>query len=511
MAEDDLRVRRDIWALQPTAAEPWHPIVDAYERAVAVMQEDGAVPPKHWGWQAAIHGIPGGSNDPRLEQCQHGTWYFLPWHRIYLANFEQALREVIETLPDVSDEVKATWALPYWNYHRPGADSIPHPFRARTRGNRRNFLFDPRPGGMPLSPGSLDTSSWLDVPLPFSGPLDGPFSTVTFGGEQTGFLHEARGGGTGHLEFAPHNSVHGQIGGNMGDPATAGIDPLFWLHHANIDRLWEVWRTTPAGLGRDETSAAYLDLEFPFLETDGQTTSPWTARQVVETAGLGYAYEDLSKPGARFVNGVPVPEAPEPEPGRGPGPFEEGVVVPEPSEPPVPPEGEGAPPRPLPLPEPRQVQRIGALDRTLRLRDGEESRIEIPLEEAPVRAFEEGVADEAAAAEPPTRYFVRVDHFSVRGTSNRMYELYLDPDGEGTEVPRFVAVLSPFGAQRAEGADAEHGLSFTFEVTRIVEDLARRGAWNPELARVSLRLDGEPTEESPAPDVSIGSIDLFAG
>ena len=48
--------------------------------------------------------------------------------------------------------------------------------------------------------------------------------------------------------------VHVLVGGSdpnsnlpglMSDPDTAGLDPIFWLHHANIDRLWEVWRQNP--------------------------------------------------------------------------------------------------------------------------------------------------------------------------------------------------------------------------------------------------------------------------
>jgi tyrosinase len=31
----------------------------------------------------------------------------------------------------------------------------------------------------------------------------------------------------------------------MTDPDTAALDPIFWLHHANIDRLWETWRLQP--------------------------------------------------------------------------------------------------------------------------------------------------------------------------------------------------------------------------------------------------------------------------
>jgi tyrosinase len=52
------------------------------------------------------------------------------------------------------------------------------------------------------------------------------------------------------LEGLPHNKVHNFIGG-VGplDPGPYGymtnflspVDPVFFLHHANIDRLWDVW------------------------------------------------------------------------------------------------------------------------------------------------------------------------------------------------------------------------------------------------------------------------------
>ena len=523
------RVRRDIWRLQPTAAEPWHPIVDAYERAIGVMKAPNAVPPLDWQWQAAIHGIVGTSPDPRLDQCQHGTYFFLPWHRIYLATFEQALIAIIQDLPGVTDETKQTWALPYWDYHRPGTDSIPVPFRVPMRGNRTNHLFDgQRTGGMPLPRTALDTSRWLDVPRPFSAPPDGnPGSSVSFGGERTGFVHDA-GVGTGMIEFAPHNAVHSRIGGKMGDPDTAGLDPIFWLHHANVDRLWEVWRRN-IGAGLDESSPGYFAQQFPFLDLGGQTTTQWTAGDVVETAPLGYAYEDLSKPAPVFVNGVPVPPAPVPPPAPpvpappgpggpgGPGddaepPFgEEGVPMPEHT-----PEPERAP-EPVPLPAPRDVERIGALTETLQLRGGETRTIDLQLDEAPVRRFEEGFegADDAEGGarglEPPTRYFLRVADLTMQRDSSRVYELYLDPDGAGPVEPRFVAELPTFGLKRSEDPDAEHGLSFTFEVTELVEDLARAGAWNPAVAHLSLRLEGDATEREPDPEISIGSLDLFAG
>ena len=50
----------------------------------------------------------------------------------------------------------------------------------------------------------------------------------------------------GLAEQEPHNWVHVDVGGDFGEmrsPATAGRDPIFWLHHANIDRIWEMWRS----------------------------------------------------------------------------------------------------------------------------------------------------------------------------------------------------------------------------------------------------------------------------
>ena len=48
--------------------------------------------------------------------------------------------------------------------------------------------------------------------------------------------------GSGQLESGPHAHIHSEfIKGNMECPATAALDPIFWVHHANIDRLWSMW------------------------------------------------------------------------------------------------------------------------------------------------------------------------------------------------------------------------------------------------------------------------------
>jgi tyrosinase len=47
---------------------------------------------------------------------------------------------------------------------------------------------------------------------------------------------------------AIHGAVHVWVGGNMGYIPTAPSDPIFWMHHANVDRLWWQWQQAHPGL-----------------------------------------------------------------------------------------------------------------------------------------------------------------------------------------------------------------------------------------------------------------------
>ena len=62
-----------------------------------------------------------------------------------------------------------------------------------------------------------------------------------------------------------HNRVHRWVGGSM-QPASSPNDPVFWLHHCNVDRLWAQWQRehpaeqyhpqgTPATPGRPGTTS----------------------------------------------------------------------------------------------------------------------------------------------------------------------------------------------------------------------------------------------------------------
>jgi Common central domain of tyrosinase len=73
--------------------DAWDPILLGFACAVGEMQRRDADDPTSWAFQAAIHGT---SRRPLdgvdWNQCQHASWYFLPWHCLYLFFLERIVR-----------------------------------------------------------------------------------------------------------------------------------------------------------------------------------------------------------------------------------------------------------------------------------------------------------------------------------------------------------------------------------------------------------------------------------
>jgi Common central domain of tyrosinase len=149
-------VRRDIWAVERDADDsPWDPYTLAYARAVGVMRRRAPDDPTSWSYQAAMHGTYRQPADPLWNGCQHGSWFFLPWHRIYIWYFEQIVRSVV-----IENAGPDDWALPYWNYTDgpPGSAALPPGFRAQAlfRGDRSTSRI--RTACSSLSPTTTSTS-----------------------------------------------------------------------------------------------------------------------------------------------------------------------------------------------------------------------------------------------------------------------------------------------------------------------------------------------------------------
>ena len=77
-----------------------------------------------------------------------------------------------------------------------------------------------------------------------------------------------------------HNSGHVWVGGTMGMISTAPSDPIFWMHHAEIDRIWAEWQASNAG-------------QYPSLSGASAVMDPWTETEVdtrnITALGYGYA------------------------------------------------------------------------------------------------------------------------------------------------------------------------------------------------------------------------------
>ena len=122
------RLRHNIWNLG-TPQNPWHPITLTYALGVRAMQQLPVADPRSWAYQSAIHGtyLTGRPSGAPWNQCQHATWFFVPWHRMYLFQFENILRSL---LPAADQD---SWALPFWDYSSgsPG-NALPTAFRVGT-------------------------------------------------------------------------------------------------------------------------------------------------------------------------------------------------------------------------------------------------------------------------------------------------------------------------------------------------------------------------------------------
>ncbi|MBV9016027.1 MAG: tyrosinase family protein [Alphaproteobacteria bacterium] len=317
------RTRQDVWKL----GEGWSDPLIWYARGVRALQARPIADRTSWRFLGAMHGIdtqlwtafgylaagealpPPSDRNTFWQQCQHQSWYFLPWHRGYVAAFEAIIRAAIAPLGGPAD-----WALPYWNYNDTApanAGRIPPAFQeARLPDGTPNPLRVDRrygedgQGNVQLTPQDIDLRALLQPR--FAGANAG--GSPGFGGPKTIFSHQ--GSTSGRLENQPHNIVHSIVGGQdpndpntlglMGDPDTAALDPIFWIHHSNIDRLWEVWLKR-ANANANPTDAAWLTgpatRGFVVPSPNGEAV-PYAAKDMLDTTApkLDYVYEDVSDP-----------------------------------------------------------------------------------------------------------------------------------------------------------------------------------------------------------------------
>jgi len=330
-----VRIRQNINNLSTS-----DPIVVYYGKAIDAMRAKPISDPLSWRYQAAIHDYPYpddtydqrriNPNDPstvgrdpfatdgetlpadRLtywRQCQHNTWFFLPWHRMYLHHFEKIVLNQVVQLGGPKD-----WALPYWKWDATDGDGrIPVALRNPANGGLATLSFPPRNTAPNANNGeqiadatNMDKAFLCLKPTQFTGndKFGGPAVRRHAGQGRTVITPPDPNpvppdlDGMGVLEGVPHGSMHVRTGGSgwMSRFTQAALDPIFWLHHCNIDRLWEVWIQRKSGFLNPDDNA-WLDASFAFHDATGGNGN-LTPRQVVQTRlpPLSYEYDDLTDP-----------------------------------------------------------------------------------------------------------------------------------------------------------------------------------------------------------------------
>jgi tyrosinase len=346
--------------------------------------------------------------------------------------------------------------LPYWNYSASSnnARRIPPAFRAAKLpdGTDNPLRVTQRvpaanSGGIIAADTDVDIVDCLDEE-DFIGAFDG--ANTGFGGPETAFNHN--GGEPGKVEMTPHGDMHVAVGGVPPLPVgfmsrfhTAALDPLFWLHHANIDRLWNVWLKRRTG-NTNPTKAQWLDQrKFEFHDELKHEVKSTTAKVVdSETSLFAYRYEDESDP---------LPSADEGEAER-----DETIMGQQPAE------------------------MVGATATKTVLR-GKAVTARVPTQ-APTGPAVESDADGG----PRGRVYIKIEN--ITGTDPVPHLVYINlPEGANPSAypERLAGSMSMFGLPEASGEDPQHpgsGLTYSIDITGVAE---RLGAdWSPKEVRVTL-------------------------
>ncbi len=201
-------------------------------------------------------------------QCEHGTERFLTWHRMYIWYFERVLQQAAGD---------PTLRLPFWDYATD--PQLPAAYRAATYVDE-NGQTVPNPLRAEARQAGLNNgSSGLSAGVSSASGAMGAASYNAFNAS---------------LEGTPHGAVHCAVAsagcptGLMGAVPAAALDPIFYAHHTNIDRLYDCWLRVNES-ARLPNSAAHLDTEFTFVDGDGSTPTRRVG-DMLRSADLGYAY-----------------------------------------------------------------------------------------------------------------------------------------------------------------------------------------------------------------------------
>ncbi|KAF2857624.1 Di-copper centre-containing protein [Piedraia hortae CBS 480.64] len=302
---------------------------------------------------------PAGVSDPGY--CRHVSNLFLPWHRPYLALFEQTLYshiiDAVNSFPAGPQRQKyaaaaVNWRLPYWDWAKApasGQSVLPSSLTRETvqvttpNGTQTihnplfSYKFHPvRPDDFAYNPFSQWTETYR-YPTVWGPGASSQNNLVaqTLDNSRSSFQDRLYNLFTNYNNFTKfsteawidadasnadsleslHDAIHGITGnsGHMTYLDYSAFDPIFWLHHANIDRLFAMYQavypsTYVEPMAQLEqtfatTQGQVMDVNSPLSPFHNSNTSNtyWTSSDVRTISTFGYTYNDLGDGSAASV------------------------------------------------------------------------------------------------------------------------------------------------------------------------------------------------------------------
>ena len=191
---------------------------------------------------------------------------FLPWHRWFLVHVERELREFDSRI-----------SLPFWDWTKPAARDL-------EREPWKSFF-----GGRANSGGRFDHWGYSRGRVAGTPEL-GIRATVVMELQALSYADFRR------MEFGSHVGGHTWTGGTMASPRSPE-DPLFYLHHCMVDRMWALWQCLQSGVPQyslDDNGTARYDESFVPKDSymfSGPLGDPATPASMLNYRALGYGYE----------------------------------------------------------------------------------------------------------------------------------------------------------------------------------------------------------------------------
>jgi tyrosinase len=314
---ETVRVRRDVKAL---GIDERNALVEALLTLKKTNRYDTYV---HWHHHVMKPTV--ACYEPRDANYRNGAHRgpsFLPWHRELLMQVEADLQRIDTSL-----------TMPYWNWAQDSEDPTSSaiwdddflggdgvevdgwrvatgPFAyARGQWDVPSYSDDELPGlkrqfaaTVPTLPTQQDVQlalgeSFYDTPHFNASPF-----TVGFRNRIEGFVTRRADHRVTTEGSQLHNRVHLWVGGSM-LPMTSPNDPVFFLHHCFVDKIWADWQQRQRE-GNPDASPHYVpEQDGPAGHNIDDRLDPWehTIRDVLDIDTLGYRYENLSGPTTHFV------------------------------------------------------------------------------------------------------------------------------------------------------------------------------------------------------------------